>query len=401
MISARPPAPLRAKGPRFLVGLSLCWIAARFLVGGDDARLLPPPPAAPDADWAERALPSPLQIPALAAAAQPWARAAPAPPALQLVLSDTPRAILFAAGTLPPTFGRSASTSSGDGDGGWASSNRHRWRAAMLDGLLSDRSQHRPAHVSPASPMATALKDASGRGPEPPASPVWPTSAQRGADRWSLYAYAYWRGNAGGGAAVAAPGAAQPPVLGGSQLGLRLDRRLDAAGRVRAYARVTAAPMTGGRSAADAALGLAWRPADALPVDLHVERREALAGGGRGQMLAYAAGGTQDRPLALGLRGHVYGQAGVAGFGDPALFADGQLQVDRIVTDRADLRFSLGAVAAGGVQRGAAQLDIGPRAALSLPKLGEGTRLALDWRERIAGDARPASGLALTLSAGF
>ncbi|MFN7029598.1 MAG: hypothetical protein ACK4PC_09535 [Sphingopyxis sp.] len=38
---------------------------------------------------------------------------------------------------------------------------------------------------------------------------------------------------------------------------------------------------------------------------------------------------------------------------------------------------------------------------LRLPDVGEGSRIALDWRQRIAGDARPASGLALTLASDF
>ena len=61
----------------------------------------------------------------------------------------------------------------------------------------------------------------------------------------------------------------------------------------------------------------------------------------------------------------------------------------------------LGALAAGAVQPGAARVDVGPRLTLRLPQVGEGGRIALDWRQRIAGDARPESGLALTLAADF
>ena len=61
----------------------------------------------------------------------------------------------------------------------------------------------------------------------------------------------------------------------------------------------------------------------------------------------------------------------------------------------------LGAGAWAGGQEGATRLDLGPRASLRL-RLGEtASRLALDWRFRVAGEARPASGPALTLSAGF
>jgi len=56
----------------------------------------------------------------------------------------------------------------------------------------------------------------------------------------------------------------------------------------------------------------------------------------------------------------------------------------------------------GGAQKGAARLDIGPSATMTIG-LGESAaaRLGLDWRFRVAGDAAPASGPALTLSAGF
>ena len=59
------------------------------------------------------------------------------------------------------------------------------------------------------------------------------------------------------------------------------------------------------------------------------------------------------------------------------------------------------ALQAGAVQPGAARVDVGPRLTLRLPQVGEGGRIALDWRQRVAGDAHPESGLALTLAADF
>ena len=50
---------------------------------------------------------------------------------------------------------------------------------------------------------------------------------------------------------------------------------------------------------------------------------------------------------------------------------------------------------------GSARVDVGPRLTLRLPDVGEGSRIALDWRQRVAGDATPESGLALTLAADF
>ena len=79
-------------------------------------------------------------------------------------------------------------------------------------------------------------------------------------------------------------------------------------------------------------------------------------------------------------------------------FADGAIVVDRhLGPDDASL-LRLGGLVAGAVQPGAARADVGPRLTLLLPDLGEGTRIALDWRQRLAGNARPESGLALTLA---
>jgi hypothetical protein len=62
---------------------------------------------------------------------------------------------------------------------------------------------------------------------------------------------------------------------------------------------------------------------------------------------------------------------------------------------------SAGAGVWGGAQKGAARLDIGPTAAASF-RLGESRgRVAADYRFRVAGEAEPRSGPALTLSAGF
>ena len=60
----------------------------------------------------------------------------------------------------------------------------------------------------------------------------------------------------------------------------------------------------------------------------------------------------------------------------------------------------LGGVWSGG-QTGAARLDLGPRASLRVATGPATSRLALDWRFRVAGNARPASGPTLTISAGF
>jgi hypothetical protein len=130
--------------------------------------------------------------------------------------------------------------------------------------------------------------------------------------------------------------------------------------------------------------------------------------------LSDQAGATRLRPAALLVtelqpivlaheaRAEFYGQAGYVGGREATLFADGQARIDRHIVQigRAELRGGAGAWA--GAQKGAARLDAGPSAVLGVPVGERGSaRLGLDWRMRVAGDARPGSGLALTLSAGF
>ena len=55
----------------------------------------------------------------------------------------------------------------------------------------------------------------------------------------------------------------------------------------------------------------------------------------------------------------------------------------------------------GGAQRGAARVDIGPSAGLVVPVGASAVRVTLDWRQRIAGDAAPGSGPALSIGSDF
>jgi hypothetical protein len=108
--------------------------------------------------------------------------------------------------------------------------------------------------------------------------------------------------------------------------------------------------------------------------------------------------------LGAGLRAEAYGQAGYAGGADPTAFFDAQAVVDRslgkAVGPLRDVRLGAG-VWAGG-QKGAVRLDVGPRISVPLDLGADvSSRIALDWRLRVAGNARPASGPALTLASSF
>src|SRR5690606_21417691 len=105
--------------------------------------------------------------------------------------------------------------------------------------------------------------------------------------------------------------------------------------------------------------------------------------------------------LPLGARGELYLQGGYVGGEFATAFVDGQARIERPLGRLGETELTAGAGAWGGAQKGAARLDIGPSAALTF-RLGDGRgRVAADYRFRVVGEAEPASGPALTLSAGF
>lgn len=225
---------------------------------------------------------------------------------------------------------------------------------------------------SPAS-LAPALFTAA---PQRRAGPV--------ADRWSAGAWVTMRPGNGLGAA---PGG----QLGGSQAGLRLAYMLDPKRRITLFGRVVT-PLSGpGR---EATLGVEWQPTRA-PVRLVAEQRFALDGGKGGPGLAMVAG--LDRDIA-GFRLESYGQAGAIHRERVEPYADGAARATRRIGHSG---IALGLGAWGAAQRNAARFDIGPSATLAVPIAGRDLRFAIDWRQRVAGTARPGSGIALTLGSDF
>lgn len=174
--------------------------------------------------------------------------------------------------------------------------------------------------------------------------------------------------------------------MGGGQAGLRIAYLLAPRQRIALFARGST-PLAGRGS--EAAIGIEWQPWKA-PVRIAIEQRTGVDGavGGTG---AGIVAGLYREIRALRLEG--YGQVGgiLRGRIDP--YADGAIRITHPVLPRV----SLGAGVWGGAQRDAQRLDIGPSATLSLGK----ARLSLDWRQRIAGRAKPGSGLALTIGGDF
>jgi len=196
------------------------------------------------------------------------------------------------------------------------------------------------------------------------------------------------------------PGLASAGSLGGSQAGLRITWK--PLRQVGVHLRASTALMPQGRggqtmAGGEGALGVSWQPLRQLPVRFLAERRQRLGsalGGGRNAFAFLAEGGLYDQALPFGLRLDGYGQAGVVGLSSRDLFADGALAATYPVLPR----LSFGGGLWGGIQPGLSRFDAGPRVSYQLsPRL----RAQVDYRFRVTGNARPGSGPALNLSAGF
>lgn len=196
------------------------------------------------------------------------------------------------------------------------------------------------------------------------------------------------------------------PSYGRSQAGAVVRYRLAPAGghAPQAYARASSA--LAGPLERDLAVGLSARPLPRVPVRVALEAR-----------ISETEQGTEVRPAAIavtelppanlpgGWRAEAYVQAGYLGGSFATAFVDGQGRVERTVARLGEAEVSAGAGAWGGAQEGAARLDVGPSAAVAF-RLGSKSsraraRVAADYRFRVAGEADPRSGPALTLSAGF
>jgi hypothetical protein len=215
-------------------------------------------------------------------------------------------------------------------------------------------------------------------------------------DRWSLSAWMLYRPE------NREAGLASGGQLGASQAGARLayDLSPSSSYRLAIHGRVSSAlesPL-----GAEAALGLTLRPVRSVPIALSIERRVAIAEGGRNAFAAYAAGGIGPMPLAPGIELEGYGQAGLVGAARRDAFADGRIAVaGKLLDDSHGVAIMAGVALSGGAQPLLSRLDLGPQLAARFPIGGGYARAALEWRERIAGSARPASGPALVLAADF
>ena len=179
--------------------------------------------------------------------------------------------------------------------------------------------------------------------------------------------------------------------LGASQAGARLVYNFN-----RQLALTARASSEVGRRGGEVAGGVRVHPLVNIPIWLTAERRQAIGhyGGGRSAFAVFLEGGIYEQPLPLSFSLNGYLQGGVVGLKSRDLFVDGGFAVTRPVYRQ----FSAGFGVWGGAQPGLYRVDAGPRLTMQVRR---NVKVHLDWRQRVAGNARPGSGPALTLAGDF
>ncbi len=225
---------------------------------------------------------------------------------------------------------------------------------------------------------------------------AWAAERRRLARRWSATVYSLLR-------ADGASGPAASPVLGGGQSGASLAWSPDPLARrpVALVARINAA--SGNNSSIDgnsaqAAFGVRWQPVRWASIS--AERLVAVGANARNDWTLRLAGGADGQYRRIGWSG--YGEAGVIANGDVYAGAQGRVGVPVLTRPKATLAAGVGAW--GSIQTGAIttdRFDLGPTLTTVVPIGRTRVAVAADWRFRVAGNAQPGSGPALTISTGF
>ena len=207
-------------------------------------------------------------------------------------------------------------------------------------------------------------------------------------DRWQVSAWALVRNQqigVAGSSSLAGRG-----NLGGNQSGARLTYLIS---RQIAASLRTSSDM--GRRGFEVAGGVRVQPLQSIPVWVTAERRQRVGQfGGRNAFAIFAETGLYQRPLPWELSLDAYLQGGVVGLKSPDMFVDGALAVTRPVFKNLSAGFGVW----GGAQPGLYRVDAGPRISMQVRK---NVRVHFDYRQRLAGNALPGSGPAITLAADF
>ncbi|MEL7446886.1 MAG: hypothetical protein AAGK02_13940 [Pseudomonadota bacterium] len=225
-----------------------------------------------------------------------------------------------------------------------------------------------------------------------------PRAPKSSTDRWSFDGWSFWRG--GSNSAQVSQG--RVPIYGASQLGARVQYHLtpNSSYDLRAYVRGYRALVSKGES--EVGIGASLRPVQGIPVRLFAEARfTERSSSNEVRPSAYVATELPTQSLPLGFVGEAYAQGGYVGGEGATFFADGQASVTRKMATFSIADISVGAAVWGGAQQGASRVDLGPTVRFDLELGPVPARLSVDWREQVAGEAVPSSGVAATISTQF
>ncbi|GAB5489160.1 MAG: hypothetical protein Pars2KO_27300 [Parasphingorhabdus sp.] len=148
-------------------------------------------------------------------------------------------------------------------------------------------------------------------------------------------------------------------------------------------------------------MGAMVKPIKGLPISLYVEKRYREAGPNSHGTALFLAGGSGPEELVQGVFLETYGQAGYVFQRDDSYFFDGSITLQKKLAAVGTAQISLGGAVWAGGQEGVQRLDIGPRVSVRLPLGTIATQASVDWRQRVAGNAEPGSGLAVSLTTSF
>lgn len=231
----------------------------------------------------------------------------------------------------------------------------------------------------------------------------WQREAATLKRRWSLSAFSLLRDSP----IDPSSGLATGPLLGSSQSGAALGYTVNPLARrpITLTARLNAATDARGRTdprTAQAAVGIRYQALPALAIS--AERLVSLGEQSRDDWLVRLSSGIarQRRLAGLNVNLDAYGEASLLGNGDS--LAAGQARALTPLFNQKSVSVAAGIGSWGSVQNTgttSGRLDVGPSAAFRVQQGRLGLELSADYRQRIAGNALPASGPTVTLSSSF
>ena len=222
-----------------------------------------------------------------------------------------------------------------------------------------------------------------------PAQSIPAALKRSGIDRVQLSTWALLRSQSTG--IAGSQSLASGGSLGASQAGARLMYNF-----TRQIAATLRMSSEVGRRGGELAAGVRIQPIAGIPLWIDAERRQQLGrfGGGRDAFALFFEAGVYGRPMPLHFLLDSYLQGGVVGVRSRDKFIDGAATLTRPVYKQ----FSAGFGVWGGAQPGLYRVDAGPRVTM---RVRNNLRVHFDWRQRLAGNAVPGSGPAVTLAGDF